>query len=86
MFDVDHDRERAQAAGLETNGFNFEGADPSGVDYALNRSVKTLTLMSEFSSSLQVFCRSDLFLKLAIREFHGKLNKSDKLCSFTPVN
>lgn len=41
MFDVDHDKERAQAAGLETNGFNFEGADPSGVDYALNRSVKT---------------------------------------------
>ncbi|KAG7012367.1 Soluble starch synthase 3, chloroplastic/amyloplastic [Cucurbita argyrosperma subsp. argyrosperma] len=39
VFDVDHDKERAQAAGLETNGFNFEGADPSGVDYALNRAI-----------------------------------------------
>ncbi|XP_038894134.1 soluble starch synthase 3, chloroplastic/amyloplastic isoform X2 [Benincasa hispida] len=39
VFDVDHDKERAQAAGLEPNGFNFEGADPSGVDYALNRAI-----------------------------------------------
>lgn len=54
MFDVDHDTERAQAAGLEPNGFNFEGADPSGVDYALNRSVNMYNLMSAFSSSLEV--------------------------------
>jgi len=37
VFDVDHDRERAQAHGLEPNGFSFEGADPAGVDYALDR-------------------------------------------------
>ncbi|XP_078433725.1 starch synthase 3 isoform X2 [Wolffia australiana] len=37
VFDVDNDKERAQARGLEPNGFNFEGADPAGVDYALNR-------------------------------------------------
>ena len=37
VFDVDHDQERARALGLEPNGFNFEGADAAGVDYALNR-------------------------------------------------
>lgn len=37
VFDVDHDKERAKAQGLEPNGFNFDGADPAGVDYALNR-------------------------------------------------
>ena len=37
VFDVDHDIERAKAQGLEPNGFNFEGADTAGVDYALNR-------------------------------------------------
>ncbi|KAI4298693.1 hypothetical protein L6164_032221 [Bauhinia variegata] len=39
VFDVDNDRERAQAQGLEPNGFNFDGADPGGVDYALNRAI-----------------------------------------------
>lgn len=37
VFDVDHDVERAKAQGLEPNGFNFEGADSAGVDYALDR-------------------------------------------------
>lgn len=39
VFDVDHDKERAQTQGLEPNGFNFEGADATGVDYAVNRCV-----------------------------------------------
>ncbi|XP_059438596.1 starch synthase 3, chloroplastic/amyloplastic [Corylus avellana] len=39
VFDVDHDKERAQAHGLEPNGFNFDGADAAGVDYALNRAI-----------------------------------------------
>ncbi|CAO2842539.1 unnamed protein product [Amaranthus hypochondriacus] len=39
VFDVDHDVERATAQGLEPNGFNFEGADPAGVDYALDRAI-----------------------------------------------
>lgn len=39
VFDVDHDQERAMAQGLEPNGFNFDGADPAGVDYALNRAI-----------------------------------------------
>ncbi|KAK2974832.1 hypothetical protein RJ640_005616, partial [Escallonia rubra] len=39
VFDVDHDKERAQAQGLEPNGFNFEGADAGGVDYAVNRAL-----------------------------------------------
>ncbi|RVW45970.1 Soluble starch synthase 3, chloroplastic/amyloplastic [Vitis vinifera] len=39
VFDVDHDKERAQAQGLEPNGFNFDGADSVGVDYALNRAI-----------------------------------------------
>ncbi|XP_048140910.1 soluble starch synthase 3, chloroplastic/amyloplastic isoform X2 [Rhodamnia argentea] len=39
VFDVDHDKERAEAQGLEPNGFNFDGADSAGVDYALNRAL-----------------------------------------------
>nr|ALG76014.1 soluble starch synthase 3 [Nelumbo nucifera] len=39
VFDVDHDKERARAFGLEPNGFNFDGADTAGVDYALNRAI-----------------------------------------------
>ncbi|THU65148.1 hypothetical protein C4D60_Mb05t00610 [Musa balbisiana] len=37
VFDVDNDRERAQAQGLEPNGFSFDGADSAGVDDVLNR-------------------------------------------------
>lgn len=37
VFDVDHDRERAKAQGLEPNGFSFDGTDTSGVAYALDR-------------------------------------------------
>eukprot|EP00256_Glycine_max_P023840 XP_003546152.1 starch synthase 3, chloroplastic/amyloplastic isoform X3 [Glycine max] len=39
VFDVDHDKDRAQAQGLEPNGFSFDGADTGGVDYALNRAI-----------------------------------------------
>ncbi|TKY72162.1 Soluble starch synthase 3 [Spatholobus suberectus] len=39
VFDVDNDRDRAQAQGLETNGFSFDGADVGDVDYALNRAI-----------------------------------------------
>ncbi|XAR65647.1 Starch synthase [Bertholletia excelsa] len=39
VFDVDHDKERSEAQGLEPNGFSFEGADAAGVDYALNRAI-----------------------------------------------
>lgn len=42
VFDVDNDKQRAHAQGLEPNGFCFDGADPSGVDYALNRQVTNL--------------------------------------------
>ncbi|XP_015958619.1 soluble starch synthase 3, chloroplastic/amyloplastic [Arachis duranensis] len=39
VFDVDHDKDRAQTQGLEPNGFSFDGADAGGVDYALNRAI-----------------------------------------------
>eukprot|EP00268_Persea_americana_P031536 TRINITY_DN3074_c0_g1_i1.p1 TRINITY_DN3074_c0_g1~~TRINITY_DN3074_c0_g1_i1.p1 ORF type:complete len:1376 (-),score=335.20 TRINITY_DN3074_c0_g1_i1:219-4346(-) len=39
VFDVDHDKQRAEAQGLEPNGFSFDGTDTSGVDYALNRAI-----------------------------------------------
>ncbi|XP_074580048.1 starch synthase 3, chloroplastic/amyloplastic-like [Curcuma longa] len=39
VFDVDNDKERAQAQGLEPNGFSFEGTDAGAVEYALNRSI-----------------------------------------------
>jgi len=41
VFDVDHDAERAAAAGMTCNGFVFESTDNSGVDYALNRALNT---------------------------------------------
>lgn len=37
VFDVEHDEERADEAGREPNGFNFEGTDTNALDYALNR-------------------------------------------------
>ncbi|XWS15571.1 hypothetical protein CRYUN_Cryun34aG0012100 [Craigia yunnanensis] len=39
VFDDDHDTARAEAQGLEPNGFSFDGADSAGVDYALNRAI-----------------------------------------------
>ncbi|KAK3188383.1 hypothetical protein Dsin_027944 [Dipteronia sinensis] len=39
VFDVDHDKERAETRGLEPNGFSFDGVDTAGVDYALNRAI-----------------------------------------------
>jgi len=39
VFDVDHDEDRAAAAGMETNGFVFESTDAPGMDYALNRAL-----------------------------------------------
>ncbi|CAJ1941346.1 unnamed protein product [Sphenostylis stenocarpa] len=41
VFDVDHDKARAQAQGLKPNGFSFDGADATGVDYAFNRAIST---------------------------------------------
>lgn len=37
VFDVDHDEDRAAAAGMVTNGYSFESTDNAGLDYALNR-------------------------------------------------
>ena len=37
VFDVDDDVARAAANGMVPNGYNFEGTDPAGIDYALNR-------------------------------------------------
>ncbi|XP_057416029.1 starch synthase 3, chloroplastic/amyloplastic-like [Lotus japonicus] len=39
VFDVNHDKGRAEVQGLEPNGFSFEGADTAGVDYALNKAL-----------------------------------------------
>ncbi|XP_052181468.1 starch synthase 3, chloroplastic/amyloplastic isoform X2 [Diospyros lotus] len=39
VFDVDHDKERAESQGLQPNGFSFDVADAAGVDYALNRAI-----------------------------------------------
>ncbi|CAA3018198.1 Soluble starch synthase 3, chloroplastic amyloplastic [Olea europaea subsp. europaea] len=52
VFDVDHDKERAQACGLEPNGFNFDGADAAGVDYALNRAITAWYEGREWFNSL----------------------------------
>lgn len=39
VFDVDDDEAKAAAAGMEVNGFSFDGADSAGMDYALNRAL-----------------------------------------------
>ncbi|XP_073008814.1 starch synthase 3, chloroplastic/amyloplastic-like isoform X1 [Typha latifolia] len=52
VFDVDNDKERAQAQGLEPNGFSFDGADSSGVDYALNRAISAWFDGREWFNSL----------------------------------
>lgn len=39
VFDVDNDRGRAEAQGLQPNGFSFEVPDAAGLDYALNRAL-----------------------------------------------
>ncbi|KDP20743.1 hypothetical protein JCGZ_21214 [Jatropha curcas] len=52
VFDVDHDKERAQAEGLEPNGFNFDGADGAGIDYALNRAISAWYDGREWFNSL----------------------------------
>jgi starch synthase len=39
VFDVDHNRERAQREGLQLNGYSFEWTDASAVDYAMNRAL-----------------------------------------------
>lgn len=41
VFDVDHDVERATAAGYVPNGFSFEGINTAALDYALNRRAQT---------------------------------------------
>ncbi|XP_074270130.1 starch synthase 3, chloroplastic/amyloplastic-like isoform X3 [Silene latifolia] len=53
VFDVDHDIERAKAQGLEPNGFNFEGADQAGVDYAINRAITCWYDAKEWLNSLR---------------------------------
>nr|VDC65487.1 unnamed protein product [Brassica rapa] len=52
VFDVDHDKERAQAQVLEPNGFSFDGADAPGVDYALNRAISAWYDGREWFNSL----------------------------------
>lgn len=52
VFDVDHDKERAQALDLEPNGFTFDGADSAGVDYALNRAISAYYDGQEWLNSL----------------------------------
>lgn len=41
VFDVDDDMARASQQGMVCNGYNFEGTDPAGIDYALNRCGRT---------------------------------------------
>lgn len=45
VFDVDDDKERAAAAGMETNGYSFEGTDPGALDYGLNRYALNFALL-----------------------------------------
>ncbi|KAG0482792.1 hypothetical protein HPP92_010876 [Vanilla planifolia] len=52
IFDVDHDKERAQSVGLEPNGFSFEFADSGGVDYALNRAISAWYKSREWLNQL----------------------------------
>nr|GEV69856.1 starch synthase 3, chloroplastic/amyloplastic [Tanacetum cinerariifolium] len=52
VFDVEHDKERAESQGLVPNGFNFEGADAAGVDYAVNRAISAWYESRDWFNSL----------------------------------
>ncbi|CAL9751187.1 unnamed protein product [Musa acuminata subsp. burmannicoides] len=52
VFDVDTERERAQAQGLEPNGFSFDGADSADVDDVLNRAISAWFDKREWFHSL----------------------------------
>ena len=54
VFDVEHDQERAADCGKQVNGFNFEGTDTGGLDYALNRSAHVFTQTAADSNVLQL--------------------------------
>ncbi|KAK4485077.1 hypothetical protein RD792_007685 [Penstemon davidsonii] len=62
VFDVDHDKERAEANGLEPNGFNFDGADAPGVDYALDRALSAWYDGREWFNS----CANELWSKIGL--------------------
>ena len=55
VFDVDHDVERAEQKGLDVNGYSFEGADASGMDYALNRYSLELINYIYYSSTINEY-------------------------------
>ena len=55
VFDVDDDEERAAGQGMVTNGYNFEGTDAGGVDYALNRALAAWNNDKQVESSS--FCQ-----------------------------
>ncbi|GAV85018.1 Glycos_transf_1 domain-containing protein/CBM_25 domain-containing protein/Glyco_transf_5 domain-containing protein [Cephalotus follicularis] len=52
VFDVEHDKGRAESQGLEPNGFNFDGADTGGVEHALNRAINAWYDGREWFNSL----------------------------------
>ncbi|CAH9141803.1 unnamed protein product [Cuscuta epithymum] len=53
VFDVDHGKEKAEACGIEPNGFSFDGADAGGVDYALNRAISAWYDAQDWLNSLR---------------------------------
>nr|CAB3482364.1 unnamed protein product [Digitaria exilis] len=57
VFDVDNDKERARAVGLEPNGFSFDGADNNGVDYALNRQAQAISAWFDARSWFHSLCK-----------------------------
>ena len=56
VFDVDTDRQRAADAGLEPNGFVFEGTDGGAIDWALNRALDMWYSHRTEFSALQRTC------------------------------
>lgn len=54
VFDVDDDEERASSQGMVTNGYNFEGTDAGGVDYALNRALAAWNNDKQVNGALAV--------------------------------
>jgi starch synthase len=79
VFDVDNDKDRAQAQGLEPNGFSFEGADTNGVDYALGRQVKPIKC-SINSSTLTLLIPCVIVNFRAITTFYDARDWFNSLC------
>jgi glycogen synthase len=57
VFDIKDDAEKAADRGMMLNGFSFDGADPGGLAYALNRALDMRLVIKKNGRSLRCVVR-----------------------------